>query len=85
MSLIFGFSFALGSIFLCVSFKRNELAHQILVYIHDGSVVIKVTAIIFSTENGYQLLVFAEETVAVLHYLMASADQIEVMFLKEFF
>lgn len=53
LSLVLGFSFPLGGIFLCVSLESNELAHQILVYIHDGSIVIKVTAVILSTEYGY--------------------------------
>jgi hypothetical protein len=76
LSLGLSFPFALRGVFLCVSFESNKLTHQILVYIHDCSIVIKVTTVILCTENCYELLVFTKETVAVLHYLMASANQI---------
>jgi hypothetical protein len=52
LSLVFGFTFSFGSVFLCITLKRNELAHKVLVYIHDCGIIIEVTTIIFSTENS---------------------------------
>ena len=83
MSLIFGFIFALGLVFLCVSLKRNKLAHKVLVYIHDSGIIIEVSAIVFGAENGHKLLVLSKESVAILHDLMASANQVKVEFLQK--
>jgi len=73
------FSFVLGGLFLRFSLEGDELAHQVLVDIHYGRVVVEVAAVVFGTENGNELLVLAKEAVAILHHLMASAYQIKIM------
>ena len=82
MSLIFGFPLAFSGILLCVTLKGNELAHQILVYIHDSRIVIEVATIILCTEDGHQLLL-GEELIAILLYLMPAHDQIQFMLAEE--
>jgi len=53
LSLVFGFAFSFGCILFGITLKRNELAHKVLVYIHDCGIIIKVTTVILCTENGY--------------------------------
>ena len=77
--LLFGCTFGLRGLLLSVSLERDELTHQVLIDIHDSRVIVEVTAIVFRTEYGYQLLVLAEETVSVLHNLMSTADQVKVV------
>ena len=83
MSLVFSFALSFGCIFLGVTLKGNKLTHKVLVYIHDSGIIIKVSTIIFGTENGYQLLVLAEEAIPIFHYLVTSANQIKVVSLQE--
>jgi len=73
--LLFGF----GKCFLRVALESDELAHQVLIHIHDGGIVVEVATIVLCTEDGDKLLILAEETVAVLHDLMPSADQVEIV------
>jgi hypothetical protein len=50
---IFGTTFAFCSIFLGVTLESYKFAHQVLVYIHNSSIVVEVPAIVFGGENGY--------------------------------
>ena len=85
MPLIFSFAFPFGCVFLGVTLKGNKLTHKVLVYIHDSGIIIEVSTIIFGTENSYQLLVLAEESITIFHDLVTSANQIKVVSLQEFF
>jgi hypothetical protein len=74
---LFALSFIhFSCLFFCITFESDEFAHQVLVHIHHCSIVVKITAVVFCGENSYQLFVFAEEAVAVFHYLMTSAYQV---------
>ena len=73
--LLFGF----GKGFLRVTLESDELAHKVLVHIHHGRIVVEVATIVLCTENGNKLLILAEETVAILHDLMPTADQVEIV------
>ena len=64
---------------LGIAFECDELAHELAVNIHDGGIIVEVTAVIFSTEDRDELLVFAKEAVAVFHDLVAAANEIKVV------
>jgi len=70
-------------IFLGIALKRNKFAHKVLVYTHNGRIVVEVSTVVLGAKDSDQLLVFSEEAVAVLHHLMASADQVKVVFFEE--
>lgn len=59
-----------GEGLLRISLEGDELAHEILVYVHDCGVVVEVPAVVLCAEDSHQLLALPEEPVAVLHDLM---------------
>ena len=73
---LFVFAIFLGCVLLGVSFEGHELAHEVLVYIHDSCVVIKVSTVVLGREYGHELFVLSEETVTIFHDLVTSANQI---------
>ena len=54
-----------------------------MVYIHHSSVVVEISTIIFGAENCNQLFVLSEEPIPILHNLMASTNQVKVVFFQE--
>ena len=59
-----------------------EGAEQALVDTHHSACIVKLSAVIRSTEEGDELAL-GEELVAVFDDLMSTADEIHVVFLKE--
>ena len=68
---------------LGIALERNELTHEVLVHVHDGCVVIEITAVVLGAEYGDQLLVLSEKAVAIFHDLVTTTYQVEVMYLQE--
>ena len=66
-----------------ITLESNEFAHEFLVDIHHSCIVVEVSAVVLRTEDRYQLLVLAKESIPVLHHLVASANQVQVMFSQE--
>jgi hypothetical protein len=56
-----------------------------LIHVHHGSIIVEIATIVLGRKDRNQLLVLSKETVTIFHDLMSSANQIEVMPLKEFF
>ena len=77
------FLFGLCKRLLGIALERNELAHEVLVHIHDGRVVVEITAVVLGAEDGDQLLVLTEEAVSIFHDLVATTYQVKVMYLQE--
>lgn len=76
-------SASICELLLLFSWLQNlEAAHECIVNRHHGSSVVELSAVVRSTEESDQLSL-GEELVAVLHNLVSSADQIDVMFLGE--
>ena len=73
----------LGKRFLGVALESDELAHEVLIHVHDGRVVVEIATIVLCAEDGDELLILAEETIAVLHDLMPTAYQVEIVHLQE--
>ena len=69
--------------FLGVSFEGDELAHELAVDVHNGGIIVEISAIVLGTENGDKLLVFSEEAITIFHDLVTTADQIEIMLPEE--
>lgn len=59
-----------------------ERAEQALVDTHHGTGIVKLAAVVGSTEEGDELAL-GEELVAVLDDLVGTADEIHIMFLQE--
>lgn len=59
-----------------------ERAKQTLVHAHHSSRVVKLSAVVWCTEQGHELTL-GEELVSIFNDLMSPADQIHVMFLEE--
>ena len=59
-----------------------ERTQQTLINAHHGAGVIKLAAVIGSTEQCHELA-FREEFVTVFNDLMGSADEVHVMLLQE--
>ena len=83
MLFIFGCGLVLCGVLFGVAFEGDEFAHQVLVHVHHGCIVVEVAAVVFGAEDGHKLLVLSEEAVAVFHDLMASADEVQVVPLKK--
>jgi len=75
------FLLSFGSILLGIPFECDELTHEVLVYVHNGCIVIKVSTIVLGAENGDKLLILTKESIPIFHYLMSSAYEIKIMFL----
>lgn len=71
--------FILGGVLLCVALESYKLAHQVLVHVHHSRVVVEVSAVVLRTENSHQLFVLSKEPVPVLHHLVATANQVQVV------
>lgn len=59
-----------------------EFAAERGVYLHDGGVVVELSAVVGSREDGDQSAV-TEELEALLHDLVGSADEIDLVLLAE--
>ena len=60
-----------------IAFKDLEGADEVFIDVHESSVILELSAIIWGCEDGYQLSV-PVELIPLLHYLMGSADKINV-------
>ena len=69
----------LGQCFLRVTLESDELAHKVLIYIHYGGVIVKISTIVLRTEDCDELLILAKEAVAIFHNLMPTAYQVEIV------
>ena len=59
-----------------------EGAEQALVNTHHGACIVKLSAVVGSTEEGDELAL-GEELVSIFDDLMSTADEIHVMLLQE--
>lgn len=57
-----------------------EGTQQALIYAHHGAGIVKLAAVVWSTEERDELAL-GEELVAVFDHLMRTADQVHVMLL----
>ena len=76
-------SLLLGKVLFRVTFECDEFAHEILVDIHYSRIIVKVSTIILGAENSYELLILAEEAIAIFHHLMSTTNEIKIMLLQE--
>jgi hypothetical protein len=83
--LVLSSSLLFSQVLFCVSLKRDEFAHEILVNIHYCCVIVEISAVILGAEYGNELLVLAEESISVFHHLMSTANQVKIMPLQEIF
>ena len=60
-----------------------ELTAEWIVYFHDGCIIIELSTIIGSWEDGDQVS-SGEELVALLNNLMGPANQVDLMLFAEF-
>lgn len=67
---------ALSSLLLGITFKGDEFTHEVLIHIHDSSIVIELSTIVLGAEDCYQLFIFAEEAVTIFHHLVTTANQV---------
>ena len=63
-------------------FQDREAAHQSIVNRHQGSRVVKFTAVVRRAEDSHELSI-TEELISIFDDLMRSANQINIIFLKE--
>lgn len=64
-------------------FKKFETTHEIIIDIHDSTIVIKFSTVIGGGEDGNKLTI-TKELIAILDDHMGTTDEIEVMPGKEF-
>ena len=76
-------SLLLGKVLFRVTFECDEFAHEILVDIHYSRVIVKVSTIILGAEYSHELLILAEEAIAIFHHLMSTTNEIKIMLLQE--
>mmetsp|Transcript_110440 Transcript_110440/g.154993 ORF Transcript_110440/g.154993 Transcript_110440/m.154993 type:complete len:237 (-) Transcript_110440:379-1089(-) len=72
----------LSRLFFLHGLQNLERAHQGLVDRHHCTCVVELTAIVRSRENRDQLS-FREELIPILHHLMCSNHQVEIMLAEE--
>merc|ERR1719341_663188 len=63
-------------------FQNLETAHQGLVHRHHGTSIVKLATVVWSREECDQLAL-CKELVTILNYLVSSAYQVKVVFVKE--
>merc|ERR1719461_17275 len=73
---------AVGELLFVCRFQDLEGAHQSFVHRHHGTCVIKLATIVGGGEESDQLPL-GEKLVPVLHHLVSSTYQVEVVFVEE--
>lgn len=64
----------------CLVGRQNlERACQILIDEHHGGSVVEFSTVIRSREERHHLTVLSEEFVTILHHLVCTHDQVEIM------
>ena len=59
-----------------------KLTAELLINIHDSGIIIKLSAVIWSTENSHKVS-SCEELISFLYNLMSSANQIYLVLCTE--
>lgn len=62
--------------------ETNEITTQIVLNLKDGSVIVKLAAVVGGGEHGHELAV-GIELVTILDNLMCTADQVYLVSLAE--
>merc|ERR1719507_2590495 len=73
---------AIGEFLLVSRFQNLETAHQGLVHRHHGTSIVKLATVVWSREECDQLAL-CKELITILNYLVSSAYQVKVVFVKE--